>query len=393
MSVRSTKRIDATIPGHYQDLIASMTADPIRVLVVDDTVVFRSIISKVLSTIPGIEVVGTAANGKIALTKLAELKPDLLTLDLEMPELDGVGVLRQLRKDNSDVGAIVLSGTSGEGAAATMEALKLGAFDFTAKPQGCGEAENLKKLQQDLQPKIEAFARQKSVQKILHAPASSPQGATPSTSASVPTRPASEPTRRSQIDVVAIGISTGGPQALNQVLPQFPANFSKPVLIVQHMPALFTKSLADDLNARCAIAISEAVDGQPVRPGEVLIAPGGKQMKVVGTRNNATIKVTDDAPEAGCCPSVNYMFRSIDTVYGGNSIGLIMTGMGNDGTEGCRDLKRRGATIIAQDEASCVVFGMPRALVEEGIADFVLPLDTITAKLVQLTSSGATSCR
>ena len=190
-----------------------------------------------------------------------------------------------------------------------------------------------------------------------------------------------------------LGAATGGPQALNHVLPQLPADFPASVLIVQHMPPVFTKSLADDLDKRCQLKVSEAVDGQPVVPGHVLIAPGGKQMKVTREGGQATVCITDDPPENSCRPSVDYLFRSVTRCYGPNAVGVIMTGMGNDGSQGCRQMKQRGATIIAQDEASCVVFGMPRELVEEGIADMVGSPDAIAAEIVRLVRRGAVLCK
>ncbi len=375
-----------------------MAENNIRVLVVDDTVTYRKIISDVLAAIPGIDVVGTAANGKIALDKIERLRPDVLTLDLEMPEMDGLEVLRRLQQTGGDVGTIVLSGTSTQGAKSTMTALELGAFDFVAKPTGSNIEENARMLRQDLRPKIEAFARQRHVQGILH-------GCSPPPPVAMPAPPSTDEddvARRmrrivscgsGQVDAVAVGISTGGPQALNRMLPQLPAELPVPVLIVQHMPPMFTKSLADDLDKRCKLTVREAVDGQVVAPGQVLIAPGGKQMKVVDEGGQASISISDDPPENSCRPSVDYLFRSVTRAYGPNALGVIMTGMGNDGAQGCRQMKQRGATIIAQDEDTCVVFGMPREPVEEGIVDIVAPLDDIATEIVRLVRQGVSVCK
>ncbi len=375
-----------------------MMEENIRVLVVDDTVTYRKIVSDVLAGMPGIEVVGTAANGKIALSKIEQLGPDVLTLDLEMPEMDGLELLRHLKQSGSDVGAIVLSGSSKQGAKATMDALELGAFDFVAKPAGGSTEENARMLQQELRPKIEAFARARRVHKILrgHEPPSiaavtAPPCADENDVASRMRRIVSGVT--GQPEVVAVGISTGGPQALSQMLPQLPADLPVPVLIVQHMPPLFTKSLADDLGKRCPLTVSEAVDGQQVTPGHVLIAPGGKQMKVVKEEGKAIIRITDDPPENSCRPSADYLFRSVARAHGPNALGVIMTGMGNDGAQGCRQMKQRGATIIAQDEASCVVFGMPREPIEEGIVDVVASLDEIAPEIVRLVRQGVAVCK
>ena len=375
-----------------------MTEDTIRVLVVDDTVTYRKIIGDVLAGVSGIEVVGTAANGKIALTKIEQLRPDVVTLDLEMPEMDGLDVLRHLKQSGSDVGAIVLSGTSVHGAKATMTALDLGAFDFVAKPAGGTPEENIRMLQQELRPKIEAFARTRHVHKILYGHGPSP----PVGIAPPPSTDENDVARRmrrivddatGRVEVVAVGISTGGPQALNRMLPRLPANLAAAVLIVQHMPPLFTKSLADDLEKRCALTVSEAVEGQPVTPGHVLIAPGGKQMKITRDGGQATVRITDDPPENSCRPSADYLFRSVTRVYGPNAVGVIMTGMGNDGAQGCRQMKQRGAAIIAQDEASCVVFGMPREPIKEGIVDIVAPLDEIAAEIIRMVGQEAAVCR
>lgn len=363
----------------------------IKVLVVDDTVTYRQLVSSALAELPGIEVVGSAANGQIALTKIELLKPDVLTLDLEMPVMDGLEVLRRLRQSQYECGAIVLSGSCARGAKSTMSALELGAFDFVAKPDSGGTAEqNMLRLRQQLKNKIEAFAthrlidgiRDGSEANLKRSNALSSQG----TSASGVVRHSGS----GPPNVVALGISTGGPLTLNQMLPLLPGDLPVPVLIAQHMPPVFTKSMADDLNRRCALTVSEACDGQPVLPGNVLIAPGGRHMKVVSEAAQPTIRITDDPPEHSCRPSVDYLFRSVTQTYGANTIGVIMTGMGSDGTEGCRQMKQRGATIIAQDKASCVVFGMPRTLVEEGIADVVAPPDRIAAEIVRRVNIKAT---
>jgi two-component system chemotaxis response regulator CheB len=192
--------------------------------------------------------------------------------------------------------------------------------------------------------------------------------------------------------LVALGISTGGPQALTQMLPQLPANLPAPMLIVQHMPAMFTRSLAEDLDRRCALRVREARDGEPVLPGAILIAPGGRQMKIALEEKQTVVRITDDPPENSCQPSVDYLFRSVAEIYGSRAIGVLMTGMGNDGVAGCRQLHRRGAPVLAQDEDSCVVFGMPRDPIEEGFARPV-PLGEMAAAIVRLLTQGATACK
>jgi two-component system chemotaxis response regulator CheB len=363
-----------------------MNEADIRVLVVDDTVTYRQLVSSALAEVPGIEVVGTAANGQLALTKIELLKPDVLTLDLEMPVMDGLEVLRQLRQSPHECGVIVLSGSCARGAKTTMSALELGAFDFVAKPDSGGTAEqNMRQLRQQLQSKIEAFATHKLIDNIRGAdkPEPNPRRSIAPSSQDASSYSAARHAVSRPPDVVALGISTGGPATLSQMLPLLPGDLPVPVLIVQHMPPVFTKSMADDLDTRCALTVCEAVDGQQVLPGHVLIAPGGRHMKVVSESAQPTIRITDAPPEHSCRPSVDYLFRSVTETYGANTIAVIMTGMGSDGTEGCRLLKKRGATIIVQDKASCVVFGMPRTLVEEGIADVVASPERIAAEIVR----------
>jgi two-component system, chemotaxis family, protein-glutamate methylesterase/glutaminase len=371
---------------------------PIRVLIVDDTITYRKIVNDVLADVPGVEVVGAAANGKIALQKINQLRPDLLTLDLEMPEMDGLEVLRQLKLTGSAVQAIMLSASTTAGANLTMSALELGAFDFVLKPASGTAEKNMELLRKDLELKIQAFARSKRIHAILHGrglnPPHVPAAPHPSRKTVPPAR-ARHPFEINMCrpEVVALGISTGGPASLTRMLPLLPADLGVPALIVQHMPPVFTKSLADDLNRRCQLRVCEACDGQPVSPGCVYIAPGGKQMKVEKSGEYVVVRITDDPPVNSCRPSVDYLFRSVSKVYGGNAIGVIMTGMGNDGSRGCREMKQQGAAIIAQNEATCVVFGMPKEPIEEGIADIVAPLDNIAGEIVRMVGKRAVACK
>jgi two-component system, chemotaxis family, protein-glutamate methylesterase/glutaminase len=375
-----------------------------RVLVVDDAVTYRTIVSRALEGIAGVEVVGAAANGRIALQKIELLRPDLLTLDLEMPGMGGLELLRCLRVSGSNVGVIMLSAFTTEGAKVTLEALQMGAFDFVVKPSGDSSAMNAEHLRRQLAVRIQAFAVAREIREILHSrsPANAPKatispalnrvpgldaggGASPPTDyPAVSARPTIEDRPSTdRYEVIALGVSTGGPQALTHVLPQLPADLAVPVLIVQHMPPMFTRSLADDLNRHCALRVCEATNGQAVIPGSVLIAPGGRQMKVELADGLPVVRITDDPPENSCRPSVDYLFRSVAHVYGGRTIGVLMTGMGNDGAAGCRLLRRLGAPILAQDEASCVVFGMPREPIAEGIARAV-SLDDMAHEIVRL---------
>ena len=362
-----------------------------RVLVADDAVAYRAIITKILGQVPGVEVVGVAANGRIALQKAEQLRPDLMTLDVEMPEIDGLEVLRRLQSMGLNVGVIILSSFNKDVAQSTLEALSLGAFDFVVKPRGDDPQTNAAKLRNELAFKIEAFRKAREIRNILHerkTPAVAVHGAAKGSA-----RPAQDFGKPWKANVVTIGISTGGPPALTQLLPRLPADLAVPVLIVQHMPAMFTRSLADDLDRRCAVRVCEAADGQLITPGWVYIAPGGKQMKVESGEPLPVIRITNDPPENSCQPSVDYLFRSVAEVYGRNTLGIIMTGMGNDGSAGCQLLSRHGATLLAQDEASCIVYGMPREPIEQGIAKAV-PLDGMADEIMRLMKrAGVATCK
>ncbi|MBN1904126.1 MAG: chemotaxis response regulator protein-glutamate methylesterase [Deltaproteobacteria bacterium] len=373
-----------------------MEKTPLRVLVVDDTVVYRKTVSDVLAEIPGIEVVGTANNGKIAMMKIASLKPDLITLDIEMPEMNGLDVLRALKTEAPDVGAIVLSTLTHKGGDLTIKALELGAFDYITKPETGSIEESKRTIKKILDLLLKSYSRHLEMKKILRgagygkaysteAIPGQPDLRTSRYSAATSTRVP----RKTKAEIVGIGISTGGPKALSEMMPRIPANINVPILIVQHMPPMFTNSLAKSLNARCAIEVKEAEDGEVIRPNVAFIAPGGKQMKVVAGADGLSriIRITDDPPENSCKPSVDYLFRSIAEHYVGRSAGVIMTGMGSDGTLGLRLMKRNGSFIIAQDEPSCVVFGMPKKPIDDGIVDIIVPLDRLADEIVNSVKS------
>jgi two-component system chemotaxis response regulator CheB len=379
-----------------------MPDQPIRVLVVDDTAIYRKIVAEVLQQVPGIEVVGRASNGQMALAQIDQLHPDIVTLDVEMPVMDGLETLRQLQRRASKVGVIMLSAPTTGSAKATVTALELGALDFVLKPTTGSLGESAAKLRESLASRVISLGR---VQRIRHVlgnaaagrasppprPASNAASATPS----APDSPAVRPTRRALVapHVVTIGISTGGPQTLQRLLPRLPADLPVPVLIVQHMPPVFTRSLADDLDRRCAINICEAADGQPVLPGHVYIAPGGRQMKLARVEDTVQIVITDDPRENSCRPSVDYLFRSVVQIYQGHSVAIIMTGMGNDGALGCRLIHQHGGTVLAQDEQSCVVFGMPRQPIDEGLADVIGPPEQLATEILQLVRRKEFACR
>jgi len=374
-------------------------AKKLRVLVVDDTIVYRKAVSDIISEIPGVELAGVAHNGKIAISKIKTLKPDILTLDIEMPEMNGLEVLDEIRKNYPGTGAIMLSTLTAEGSNMTMRALELGAFDFILKPQSRNLTEGKNEIRASLEPILKAFAQSKNAVNLLNRSAKTPTTALKRTVAK-PLRPLGAQTQpaarqaasttvasgvRRKSEIVAIGISTGGPNALNQMLPRLPGNIGVPILIVQHMPPVFTKSLADSLNKKCSLEVKEAENGEVIQSNVVYIAPGGKQMKLIASNDGLSrkIRLTDDPPENSCRPSVDYLFRSVADYYVGRTTAVIMTGMGSDGTKGLEILKQKGAYAIGQDEASCIVYGMPKAPADLGYLDTVVPLNKIADEITK----------
>ncbi len=361
------------------------TTVTVKALVVDDSALYRKFVRSVLEEIPGVEVIGTAVNGRIGLEKIASLKPDLITLDMEMPELDGLGLLRGLTDRKLQVATIMISSLTEAGAKTTNEALQLGAFDFVLKPTGKGPDESREQLKADLAPKINAFVS--SQKRKTHLPQANTPPKRKTNAVDRVVRSVRQAYTKPKI--LGIGISTGGPAALNRMLPKLPANFPCPIVIVQHMPPKFTKSLADDLNRKCKLEVMEAADGMTPKAGQILIAPGGSQMRIVKELGKPVVQITDDAPERNCKPSVDYLFRSLAEQFSDEAMAAILTGMGDDGTVGCKLMKKEGAMIMVQDEESCVVYGMPRSVFEAGVADQVVPLDQIASSLVTATTGGA----
>ncbi len=360
----------------------------IKVLVVDDTIVYRKIISDVLHDMPDIEVVGSANNGKIALSRIESLKPDLVTLDIEMPVMSGIDVLEHLKQIPDAPIAVMLSTLTHKGSDMTIRALELGAFDFIPKPDSGRMAENIIKIKKAFTPIFESYKRQRAFRLKLKGGRSPRESISLRTS---PTRPAAgrviagSRKRSTLSEIVGIGISTGGPNALSKMIPMLPDKINVPVLIVQHMPPMFTASLAKSLNAKSALTVKEAVNGEPIVPNTVFIAPGGKQMKIIAGADGKTrnIKITDDPPENSCKPSADYLFRSIAQHYIGRATGVIMTGMGSDGTKGLQLMKKNGSIVIAQDQATCTVFGMPKEPIESGITDIIAPLEKIAEEITK----------
>lgn len=365
----------------------------LRVLVVDDSVLFRRVMSDALASIPGVEVVGTAANGKLALQRIETLKPDLVTLDIEMPEMDGLAVLDALPKPGDEVAVLVVSALTLHGGQLTMKALEKGAFDFITKPEGNNAEESKTLIARELAPRLRALVNRLEIRSILRKPSGpalpvAPVPVRPADSAELTTvaRRVSRLTGSWRPEMILIGVSTGGPNALARMLPSIPKDIGVPIFIVQHMPPLFTLSLAESLATKCKIRVKEAVSQERAEPGVAYIAPGGKQMRLrPAPPGKIDIEITDDPPENNCKPSVDYLFRSAANQFPGRALAVILTGMGSDGTLGLRLLKRHPCWAIAQDEASCIVYGMPKAAVDAGVIDVVSPLDAVATEIVRAT--------
>lgn len=351
----------------------------IRVLVVDDAVVVRRIVTDVLAADPDIEVVGTAANGRLALAKLAQVTPDLVTLDIEMPELDGLATLVEIRKLHRRLPVIMFSTLTERAASATLDALARGASDYVTKPSNVGSVTLAQeRIREELIPKIKALCGRKPLPAAPRpAPAAAPRVALP------PRNPL--PTR---VDLLAIGVSTGGPNALAAVIPALPADFPIPVVIVQHMPPVFTRFLAERLGAMSALTVREGEEGAVLEPGAVWIAPGNYHMGLRRENDRVRLALTQDPPENSCRPAVDPLFRSAADAYGGRVLGVVLTGMGHDGLAGAEIITRAGGTVLAQDEATSVVWGMPGAVAGAGLADQVLPLERVASELILRAQTG-----
>jgi two-component system chemotaxis response regulator CheB len=342
----------------------------IRVFVVDDAVVFRRVVSDELAKDPALEVVGTAANGRIALTRIPQVNPDLVILDIEMPELDGLQTLAQLRKTHPKLPVIMFSALTERGATATLDALALGATGYFPKPACEGGLDAaIEVLRTQLIPEIKAICSSAKTTRVLLA--------------SLP-----RTMRMTRVEVLAIGASTGGPNALTEIFQALPADLPVPIVIVQHMPAMFTRLLAERLTAQSCLQVQEGQTGELLKPGQAWIAPGGQHMIVVKDGLNVRLKLHQDAQENSCRPAVDPLFRSVAQAFGGAALGVMLTGMGQDGLRGCEAMQQAGASIFAQDEATSVVWGMPGAVVRAGLAERVLPLPALAAAILERVQMG-----
>lgn len=358
-------------------------AEPIKVLVVDDSRLFRTAVAESLAGEGDVQVVGSERNGLKAIEFLRAntASVDVVTLDLEMPEMDGLATLKAIRELNAarprerEIGVIMLSAHTTEGAQSTIAALTAGAFDFITKPTGESPAESIASLRRQLPTRIRAYAAR--MRPALRAAAAAPRPVAISAPGLPPSPPRPVP-RTGTAQAVLIGVSTGGPRALLTMLPRLTTLVRLPIVIVQHMPPKFTASLAESLGKVCAHKVHEAVDGQPIEAGNTYIAPGGRHLVVRrASPTQIVCGVNDNPPENALRPNVDVMFRSAAQVWGGNVVAVILTGMGSDGTKGLAPLKRAGAPVIVQDEATSVVWGMPGSAAAAGLADQVLPLEAI----------------
>jgi two-component system, chemotaxis family, protein-glutamate methylesterase/glutaminase len=341
----------------------------IRILVVDDSVVIRRVLCDTLAKDPDLEVLASASDGRIALSKIEQLKPDLVTLDIEMPVMNGLETLKELRKLYPKLPVIMFSTLTEHGASATLEALSLGASDYATKPSTGSPDVAIAAVRTELIPKI----------KVLCA------GRSPKLKTLPPPHPAVsvQPRSKRPIEIVAIGTSTGGPNALAEVLPHIPKDLPVPIVVVQHMPPIFTRLLADRLASQSQIAVAEGVAGVALTPGRAWIAPGNFHMTVASVGVNRRLELNQNPPEHSCRPAVDPLFRSVAAVYRANVLAVVMTGMGSDGVLGAQQIREAGGEVIIQDEASSVVWGMPGLVYAAGQADAVYPLAQLAPEITR----------
>jgi two-component system chemotaxis response regulator CheB len=344
-----------------------MSARKVRVLVVDDSVVVRLLVAQALHANPELELAGVANNGHAAIAKVEELEPDVVVLDVEMPEMDGLTALKAIRAKHRRLPVVMFSTLTSRGASATIDALTFGASDYVTKPSTSNREESLLVLREELLPRLVALGS-KGHEKPRPAP---PR----------PRRHALAP-----VEAVVVGVSTGGPNALVTLLEQLPADLSVPVLIVQHMPPTFTDLLARRLDKITELDVREAVDGELLRAGQVRIAPGGRHLVLVRTQDGVMTATNEEPPVNSCRPAVDILFASAARVYGDGTLAVVMTGMGQDGLVGSRAVKDAGGQVVVQDAETSVVWGMPRFVAEEGIAEAVRPLDQLAGEIARRVS-------
>jgi two-component system chemotaxis response regulator CheB len=344
-------------------------------LVVDDSVVVRQLVARVLEAEPSTDLAGVAANGRVALEKIARLRPDLVILDLEMPEMDGFETLAAIRRTDSALPVIVFSYLTMAGAAATLDALALGATDFALKPSADGLGMAEAQVRDELIPLINGLR---------------PRAAGPRRPDPKVLRPVHGPRRVSAVTVAA---STGGPDALAAIISSLPADLAVPIFVVQHMPPLFTMLLAERLDRLAAVTVVEAADGDLVVPGRVYVAPGGRHLSIsaAGAHGPARVLLTDEPPENSCRPAADVLFRAAAAVYGAETLAIVLTGMGHDGLRGAEAVRAAGGYVVAQSPGTTVVASMPGAIADAGLADAVVPLDDMATEVIRLIRAGTPS--
>ncbi|MBW4602725.1 MAG: chemotaxis response regulator protein-glutamate methylesterase [Calothrix sp. FI2-JRJ7] len=364
----------------------------LHVLVVDDAVIVRNRVSKILSTVPEIEAVSVAASGKIALLKIPQVNPDIIILDVEMPEMDGLETLVEIRRQYPKLPIIMFSALTVLGAATTLDALILGANDYATKPSNLTSIEAANQhILTELVPKIKALSAVET--RFIASPPSTVSYKNVTNQDAINQDAINQDAinqdrinsvSTSSIDIVAIGVSTGGPNALAEILPKLPADFPAAILIVQHMPPMFTKLMAERLASKCHIPVAEAIPGTTVKPGHVWIAPGDYHLEVLRDNNIVKLVTNQAPPENSCRPAVDVLFRSVAKVYGNKSLGVVLTGMGKDGLQGAEYIHACGGHIFVQDQASSVVWGMPGFVANAGLAESILPISKMADAILQL---------
>jgi two-component system chemotaxis response regulator CheB len=392
---------------------------PLKVLIVEDSATMRRMLGEVFQGDPSIKVVGTAANGLIGLTLVESLQPDLITLDVEMPEMDGLTMLRELRKTHRRLPVIMVSTVTARGASATLEALSRGANDYVTKPSGQSNArDSITNLKAQLIPKVKALCgavapvagsarpgapgpsalsrgvagRGALARPLVGRPLASRSLAPGARGAAAPAAPPTRPSMlrpksaASRVDVLAVASSTGGPNALEVFLGALPSNFPVPIVIVQHMPPLFTKMLAERLDGRSSITVHEAERGMPLQAGHAYIAPGDHHMALDDSGAGVRISINQQPPENSCRPAADVLFRSVTEVYGDRALAVVLTGMGSDGCKGAEAIVAAGGEVLAQDQATSVVWGMPGAVATAGLATEVLALERLPAAVEERVS-------
>ena len=334
----------------------------VRVLVVDDSAAIRGTVSAALASDPEVRVAGTAADGVQGLARVAEVVPDVVLLDVEMPVMDGLSMLRELRRIHPRLPVVMFSTLTERGAKVALDALVAGANDYVPKPKGATPEEVTARIREEVIPKLKQFRRRS----LPGAPG-----------AGQVARPAVRARPDVPFSAVVVGVSTGGPVALAEFLPAFVSRDGVPVLIVQHMPATFTPHLAERLTKICGLPVREARDGEELRPGDILLAPGGRHLQVARSGSKVVTRLDDGAPENSCRPAADVLFRSAAAAWREGTLAVVLTGMGKDGLEGSRVVREAGGAVIAQDEATSTVWGMPGHVARAGLADAVLPLGRI----------------